>query len=316
MSDRAATAVSLRPARPEDWPGIQELLQSESLPLAGVPDHLDDFIVATADRIVGCIGLERYGHAGLLRSLAVTSGKRGEGVGRALVEACVEFARSAGVDTLVLLTETAERYFERQGFARVDRARVPAAVHASAEFRGACPASAVAMTRVVPAAVLVRRAVGADLPGIVAIYNEGIRGRIATFETTERTAADMAPWLDSPADPILVAELDGRVVGWTRASEYRARTAYRGVREFSIYVAASARRRGVGTRLIEALVTECERLGHHKLVSRIFPDNLGSRALCRRHGFREVGIYERHGQRDGEWSDVVIVERLIGRAAR
>jgi phosphinothricin acetyltransferase len=67
----------------------------------------------------------------------------------------------------------------------------------------------------------------------------------------------------------------------------------------------------VGDLLIAALISEAERMGLWKLLSRIFPFNAASRALCRKHGFREVGVYEKHARLDDRWLDVVIVERLI-----
>jgi L-amino acid N-acyltransferase YncA len=78
-----------------------------------------------------------------------------------------------------------------------------------------------------------------------------------------------------------------------------------------VYLDHTARRRGVGRRLVEALVEAARERGYWKLVSRIFPFNTASRALCRACGFREVGVYEKHGCLGGQWLDVVIVERLI-----
>ena len=86
--------------------------------------------------------MECYGDSGLLRSVAVAPGWRGSGIGRALVDRVLEDGRAAGVQDVYLLTTTAEHYFPRFGFACVDRESVPAAVRASAEFTGACPASA------------------------------------------------------------------------------------------------------------------------------------------------------------------------------
>ena len=158
----------------------------------------------------------------------------------------------------------------------------------------------------------VRPARVVDAPAIAAIYNEGIAGRMATFETRDRTAADVASWFDAPRFPRLVAERDGAVVGWITASAYRPRACYAGIAEFSVYVAAAARGQHVGDALVRAFLPACEAAGFWKVLSRIFPENAASRALCRRHGFREVGTYERHGQLDGVWRDVVIVERLLG----
>jgi L-amino acid N-acyltransferase YncA len=114
----------------------------------------------------------------------------------------------------------------------------------------------------------------------------------------------------------VVVEDGNRVLGFAWTSEYRPRAAYAGVAEFTIYVARSARGQGVGRLALGALVTEAERRGFWKLVSRIFPENVASRRLCAALGFREVGIYRRHGQLDARWMDCVIVERLLGAAAR
>ncbi len=167
------------------------------------------------------------------------------------------------------------------------------------------------MTRAATTGVLVRPAERADAPAITSIYNEGIRGRMATFETRERTEAEILAWFGDPRHPILVAEQAGEVVGWISASTYRARECYAGIAEFSVYVAGSARGRRVGDLLMASFLPACEAVGLWKLVSRIFPENLASRALCARHGFREVGTYEKHARLDGVWRDVVIVERLL-----
>lgn len=152
----------------------------------------------------------------------------------------------------------------------------------------------------------------ADAPAIAAIYNQGIAARSATFETTPRTAADLRARIDeSGRYPLIVADLDGRVVGWAGLSDYRPRACYAGIAEFSIYLDAAARGRGIGRLLLDRLIEAARERGFWKLVSRVFPFNAASRALCRRCGFREVGVYEKHGLLDGRWTDVVIVERLI-----
>ncbi len=166
------------------------------------------------------------------------------------------------------------------------------------------------------APVRVRPASPGDVVAMTEIYNEGIRGRTATFETRERAPEEVAAWLGDPRHPVLVAETEGRVVGWVSASVYRARECYAGVAEFSVYVAGETRGRGVGDALMMCFVPACEAAGLWKVLSRIFPENEASRRLCARHGFREVGTYLRHGKLDGAWRDVVIVERLLGEANR
>jgi phosphinothricin acetyltransferase len=152
-----------------------------------------------------------------------------------------------------------------------------------------------------------------DAAAIAEIYNEGIEDRIATFETELRSAEDQKAWLRSIAGryPAVVAQLEGEIIGWAAAGPYRVRECYRGIGEFSMYVRRDCRGRGVGDRLLAGLIREAQRLGLWKLLSRILPFNEASRALCRKHGFREVGVYEKHARLDGRWIDVVIVERLI-----
>lgn len=159
--------------------------------------------------------------------------------------------------------------------------------------------------------LLIRAASIDDAPDIADIYNEGIRDRVATFETRERAALDVSVWVVDPTYPVLVAQRDGALVGWIAASKYRERACYAGIFEFSVYVRRSARGAGVGDALMAAFLPACRSAGAWKVLSRIFPENRASLALCRRHGFREVGTYEKHGQLDGVWRDVVIVERLL-----
>jgi len=170
-------------------------------------------------------------------------------------------------------------------------------------------------TRPAPA---VRPAVAADAQRIADIYNQGIAERGATFETAPRTPADMARRLRRPEGsepaaryPTLVVEQEGVVAGWAAIGVYRPRRCYDGIGEFSIYLDRAARGRGLGRLLLEALIREAARLGYWKLVSRIFPFNTASLALCRSCGFRVVGTYEKHARLDGRWLDVVVVERLI-----
>jgi phosphinothricin acetyltransferase len=162
-----------------------------------------------------------------------------------------------------------------------------------------------------------RRARSDDAAAIALIYNQGIEDRIATFETEPRTAADIQRLLDDRLGryPAIVVERDSHVVAWASAGTYRARSCYDPIAEHSVYVERGNRGGGVGRLALEALCAEAEQLGFLKLVSRIFPENIASLALHRRVGFREVGIYRRHGKLDGRWRDCVIVEKLLGDAA-
>ena len=158
--------------------------------------------------------------------------------------------------------------------------------------------------------VRARRAVPDDSAAIAGIYNQCIQERTATFETRPRDGSEIVRWFDG-RHPIVVAEAEGRVVGFASTSTYRDRDCYSGIAEFSVYVSSSSRGKGTGTLLMGELISESRRAGFWKLVSRVFVDNAASRAMLRTLRFREVGIYEKHGRLDGVWRDVVIVELLI-----
>ncbi len=158
-----------------------------------------------------------------------------------------------------------------------------------------------------------RDAAVADALAIARIYNEGIDDRVATFETRHRTADDVVQWLDGRHPVVIVENEDDRgdVIAFAATSTYRPRDCYAGIAEFSVYASRAARGRGAGRMAMEALFAAAREAGFWKLVSRVFVENTASRALLLSVGFREVGVYERHGQLDGVWRDVVIVEKLL-----
>jgi phosphinothricin acetyltransferase len=159
-----------------------------------------------------------------------------------------------------------------------------------------------------------RLASAADASAIATIYNEGIADRIGTFETEPRSAEQVAAWFNGK-HPIIVVEENSEVVAFASTSSYRNRRCYAGVAEFSVYVARKRRGAGAGQIAMLALFEAAAAAGFWKLLSRIFPENRPSRTLMAKLGFREVGIYHRHGKLDGTWRDCVIVERLLGEAA-
>jgi L-amino acid N-acyltransferase YncA len=156
----------------------------------------------------------------------------------------------------------------------------------------------------------VRSACVGDEAAIARIYNAGIDSREATFETAHRTPADIAAWF-TKRYPIAVVTRDGGVVAFASTSEYRGRACYAGIAEFSVYVDPAHQRQGAGFLALDHLISLSAERGFWKLVSRVFVENDASRRLLRRCGFREVGVYRRHGCLAGRWRDVVIVERLL-----
>lgn len=141
-----AMDIILKPLTSAHYPAVEALLLAEKLPVEGVVEHLENFIgLFGEEKLIGVVGLEIYGTAALLRSLAVTASEQGKGYGKQLYRTIIDKAREAGVGEIYLLTETAEGFFAARGFRKIPRAQADPAVQQSVEFRSACPASAVCM---------------------------------------------------------------------------------------------------------------------------------------------------------------------------
>jgi L-amino acid N-acyltransferase YncA len=161
----------------------------------------------------------------------------------------------------------------------------------------------------------IRPAAAADAEAMARIYNTGIAQRVATFETRTKSAAELAERVKA-GDLVLVAERAGEVVAFVKIGPYDdASHYYSDIGEATLYVDPSARRSGVGRALMEAVAQAAEERGYYKLVGKIFTSNAPSIALVKACGWREVGVHRRHGRLDGEWKDVLVVERLLGDAA-
>jgi L-amino acid N-acyltransferase YncA/DNA-binding transcriptional ArsR family regulator len=159
----------------------------------------------------------------------------------------------------------------------------------------------------IPADVTTRLVTDEDMPKVLAIYEEGLATRNATFETELPTARQLrAKWVPGMA---WVAELDGQVVGWTAVQPVSGRDCYAGVGETSVYVTEGARGRGVGKSLLFTQVTEADKAGVWTLQTSIFPENRASLALHRSAGYRTLAVRTRIAQLDGVWRDTVLLER-------
>jgi L-amino acid N-acyltransferase YncA len=146
-----------------------------------------------------------------------------------------------------------------------------------------------------------------DWPTVKEIYQEGIDTGKATFEAV---APGWKQWDKSHLrDCRLVAKSEGKIVGWAALSPVSERCAYQGVAEVSLYVTPSARGQGVGKALLKAAIEESERIGIWTLQGGTFPENTASLALQKNCGFREVGTREKIGCMNGQWRDVVLMER-------
>lgn len=144
-----------------------------------------------------------------------------------------------------------------------------------------------------------------DWADVAAIYRDGMRDGMATFET------EVPPWQawDAAHTIRVVAELDEQVIGWAALGPASSRWAYRGVAESSVYVARDRHGRGVGRALMEALIERSERAGIWTIQTSIFPENEASLHLHQRVGFRVVGMRKSIAKRDGLWRDTVLLER-------
>lgn len=141
------TTLTTHLAEPADLPAMQAFLQAMSLPTAGLhaAPRSGYLLVKDAGVLIGLAGLEVHGTVGLLRSVAVDPRHRSRGLAAQLVTQAIGYARQVHLTDLYLLTTTAQSYFPRFGFVAVPRSSAPAALHASEELQGACPASAVLM---------------------------------------------------------------------------------------------------------------------------------------------------------------------------
>ena len=157
--------------------------------------------------------------------------------------------------------------------------------------------------------ISIREMESSDCEEIMKIYNDTLDERIATFNIEHIDEDKVRKWKEKGV--FLVAKSKDSVIGFVRSYPYSARSCYSGIAEFSIYISSQGRGKGVGSLLmndfLEVLISE----GKWKVLSRVFPENLPSLFLLRKHEFREVGTYRNHATLDGVWRDVVIVERLL-----
>jgi phosphinothricin acetyltransferase len=177
---------------------------------------------------------------------------------------------------------------------------------------GSCAAAATQCELLI-AAVLLRRATLADLPAITDIYNEAVCATTATFDTEPKRAEDRVQWFNDHDDthPIFVAELDGRVVGWSSLSRWSERRAYDLTAESSSYVTAQCRGKGIGRMLKEAMIEEARRLGLHTLIARIVEGNDESLHLNESLGFVHIGTMKEVGLKFGRFLDVHLFQKML-----
>jgi L-amino acid N-acyltransferase YncA len=165
----------------------------------------------------------------------------------------------------------------------------------------------------------IRPATEADLAAVTAIYEQAVRFGTATFELIPPDLAEMTRRYRALMDggfPYLVAVLDGRVAGYAYAGPYRPRPAYRFTVENSVYLDPAVHRRGLGLKLMERLIADCEAGGFRQMIAVIGDSaNAGSVGLHRRCGFQMIGTHPSVGLKFGRWLDTVMMQRALGEGA-
>jgi phosphinothricin acetyltransferase len=162
--------------------------------------------------------------------------------------------------------------------------------------------------------IQIRKANEMDITQVNEIYNWAVENNVATFDLENRTGEKAKQWFlshQNPYYPLLVAEKDGKVLGWASISPFHPRPAYKSSGEFSIYIAPESQGQGVGKKLLEYLCQLAEQLGYHTLLGLITGTNLVSLALADKHGFKETGRYCEVGEKFGQILDVVVVQRIF-----
>ena len=176
----ADVTMVIERARHVDLPEVLALLDELNLPKDDVAAHVGTMVVARENgRVVGTAAVELYSHGALLRSVAVAPAAQGKGLGHRLTDAALALAREHHIDTVFLLTTTAERFFPKLGFEQISRADVPESVQASVEFQSACPASATVM----------RKRIASPMTVLFACVHNAGRSQMA------------AAWFNALADP-------------------------------------------------------------------------------------------------------------------
>ncbi len=162
--------------------------------------------------------------------------------------------------------------------------------------------------------LVIRRAVEADLPVINRIYNEEIRTGVATFDLEEWSDAQRAEWFaehDPNETPVIVGEIGGEFVGFAYLSRFGSKAGYFYTRENTVFVDPSYQQRGIGQRLLDAIVEEARRVGAHTLIARIEESNERSIEIHRRAGYEVTGREDEVGRKFDRWLSVVVMTRTL-----
>ncbi|NYE09697.1 phosphinothricin acetyltransferase [Bacillus niacini] len=161
--------------------------------------------------------------------------------------------------------------------------------------------------------LVIRESNESDIYCIKEIYNQGIEDHIATLETEIKDDSYIKEWYEKHKGrfKVIVAEQEGKIVGWASLNQYNNRCAYDGVADLSVYISREFRGKGIGKQLLVALESIARENRFHKIVLFTFPFNQLGQGLYKKMGFREVGVFKNQGILDGEFVDVMAMEKLL-----
>jgi len=165
--------------------------------------------------------------------------------------------------------------------------------------------------------IITKKATLDDLAAITEIYNQAILRTTSTFDTEPKSLDEQKIWFGShgPKYPVLVAEEDGKVTGWASLSKWSDKCAYSDTAEISLYVEEKSRGKGIGRKLLEAIIREGEKAGLHSIIARISEGNEVSIHLHRSAGFEHIGIMKEVGRKFGRLLDVYLMQKIYRNAA-
>ena len=165
--------------------------------------------------------------------------------------------------------------------------------------------------------IIVRKATLDDLTAITEIYNQAILKTTATFDTEPKSLEEQKVWFSShgPKYLVLVAEEDGKVIGWASLSKWSDRCAYSDTAEISLYVDEKERGKGIGRKLLETIVLEGEKAGLHSIIARIAEGNEMSIHLHKSVWFEHIGVMKEVGRKFGRLLDIYLMQRIYKSSA-
>lgn len=161
--------------------------------------------------------------------------------------------------------------------------------------------------------MIIREAMEADIDSIKIIYNQGIEDRVATLETEMKDQTYMEEWFAKHIGryKVIVADQEGEIVGWASLNPYNSRDTYKGVADLSVYISRDHRGKGIGGLLLQSIEKVAEENDFNKIVLFTFPFNQIGQGLYKKRGYREVGVFKNQGILDGEFVDVMAMEKLL-----